>query len=72
MRLVTIADELNRVLNQFLKWPLKAATGNATETVHRVHEPNFSLRQLYFGSYPRIFRAFSIESRVSCGPKDRL
>jgi hypothetical protein len=27
----TIADELNRVLNQFLKWPLKAATGNATD-----------------------------------------
>jgi hypothetical protein len=27
----TIADELNRVLNRFLKWPLKAATGYATD-----------------------------------------
>jgi hypothetical protein len=27
----TIADELNRVLNRFLKWPLKAATGDAMD-----------------------------------------
>src|ERR1700730_5930252 len=28
--------------------------------------------QLYRGSYPRTFRAFSIESRVSFGPNARL
>ena len=27
----TIVDELNRVLNRFLKWPLKAASGDATD-----------------------------------------
>jgi hypothetical protein len=27
----TIADELNRVLNRFLKWPFKATTGYATD-----------------------------------------
>src|ERR1700722_3630009 len=27
----TIGEDLNRVLNQFLKWPLKAATGHATD-----------------------------------------
>ena len=27
----TIADELNRVLNRFFRWPLKAATGYATD-----------------------------------------
>jgi hypothetical protein len=27
----TIADELNRVLNRFLKWPFQAATGDATD-----------------------------------------
>src|SRR5215469_7324551 len=31
----TIADELNRVLNGFLKWPLKAATGYATDPVDK-------------------------------------
>lgn len=27
----TIGEDLNRVLSQFLKWPLKAATGHATD-----------------------------------------
>lgn len=36
------------------------------------HELWFFVRQLYFGLYPRIFLAFSIASRVSCGSKDRL
>jgi hypothetical protein len=27
----TIVEELNRVLNRFLKWPFKAATGDATD-----------------------------------------
>jgi hypothetical protein len=49
-----------------------AGRSASTRQSEKTHAPWFFVRQLYFGLYPRIFLAFSMASRVSCGPKDLL